>query len=118
MKKTNLCIAVALAAALSSPVLSPAEDKPMMGGGMMGQGKMSSMYPKMMEQRKEMMDSMMAMMKQTMGILKDLNHTPSADQKKKLEEMMSNLDDMIKKHDAMHDDMMKQMKERKDSKGK
>lgn len=118
MKKTNLCIAVVFAAALSGPMLSAAEDKPMMGGGMMGQGAMSSMYPKMMEQRKEMMDTMMTMMKETMGILKDLNHTPGADQKKRLGEMMSKLDEMMKKHNAMHEEMMKQMQERKERKTK
>lgn len=112
MKKINLWMVVLFAAVLACPLVSHADEKKM-EGSMMGKGSMSSMYPQMMEQRKEMMNDMMGMMKETMGILKDLNHAPTADQKKKLTEMITKLDDMTKKHDAMHEDMMKKMKERK-----
>jgi len=118
MKKTNLWATALFVAILALPLVAIADEKPMMGGGMMGQGAMSGMYPQMMEQRKEMMNSMMGMMKETMGILKNLNHSPSADQKKKLDEMMSKLDDMMKKHDAMHEEMMKKMKEKREYKSK
>lgn len=87
----------------SSIAIAPAFAE--MKGGMMGGGMM-------MKEHHDMLNGMMGMMKETMGILKDLNHTPTADQKKKLEEMMKKMDDMVKKHD----EMMKQKEERMEQK--
>lgn len=58
----------------------------------------------MMENMKDhhkMMSDMMGMFKETMGIVKGLNHTPTAAQKKRLAEMMDSMDGMMKKHDEM-----------------
>ena len=65
-----------------------------------------------MKEHQAMYQDAMGMLKETMMILKDLNHTPSADQKKKLDEMIMKMDGMMKKHQ----EMMKQKEERMEQK--
>ncbi len=65
-------------------------------------------YNMMMQERHAMMNDMLSMMKTTMGILRDLNHQPSAEQKRQLSEMMAGIDEMMANSDRMHK-MMKGM---------
>ncbi len=82
------------------------------GYAIAGSDEHSSDYKMMMQERHQMMNDMMSMMKTTMGILRDLNHTPSAEQKKQLSEMMAKMDQMMSRHDEMHA-MMKGMMQHK-----
>src|SRR3989304_946385 len=90
MKKTLFLVSI-LTALLFTIVPAIAAEK-----GQMGQ----MMGDKMMSQ--DMMQKHQ-MMKDVMGIIKDMSHMPSSDQKKRLNEMMDKMDNMMK----MHDDMMK-----------
>ena len=65
----------------------------------------------MMKARQQMMTDMMVMLKETMSILKGLNHKPSAGEKEKLGDMIASMDKMIAHHDEMHEKMRKRMKE-------
>ncbi|MEK6747880.1 MAG: hypothetical protein AABY83_01580 [Pseudomonadota bacterium] len=47
---------------------------------------------------------MQQMLKETMGIIANLNHTPSAEDKKKLEAMMKELDGMTMDKEMHHGD--------------
>lgn len=47
------------------------------------------------------MHEVMGMLKETMGILKGLNHKPTADEKKRLGEMINKLDGLTSKHNKM-----------------
>lgn len=60
----------------------------------------------MMTQRSEMMRDMMAMQKETMMIIRNLNHKPSGEEKQRLDEMMGKLDDMIKQDREVSKKMM------------
>lgn len=66
----------------------------------------------MMKEHQAMYQDVMGMMMETMGILKDLNHTPTAEQKKRLEEMMMKMDGMMKKHEEMMKKKEEMMKEK------
>jgi len=55
----------------------------------------------------DMSMEMMKMMKEVMGIVKNLEHRPSAAEKEKLDKMMSRLDEMMQQHE----DMMKKARE-------
>jgi len=80
-----------------------------------GEGRMSmgmsgerpSVYHEMMQKRHQMMTDMMQMLKTTMGILKGLNHRPSADEQEALGKMMEKLDKMTAWHDEMFRKMQK-----------
>ncbi len=65
----------------------------------------------MMQARHQMMNDMMGMLKETMSILKGLNHKPSAGEKEKLGDMIASMDKMIAHHDEMHEKMRERMKE-------
>jgi len=64
-----------------------------------------------MMMHKGYMNEMMDMMKETMGILKGLNHKPSPAQKKRLGAMMQRLDEMKASHQRMMDKMKGMMKD-------
>lgn len=64
-----------------------------------------------MMMHKGYMGEMMDMMKETMGILKGLNHKPSPAQKKRLGAMMQRLDEMKEAHEKMMDKMKGMMKD-------
>lgn|GEM_PF-6363831 len=76
-------------------------DKGHMGMG----GDRPSGYHEMMQKRHQMMTDMMQMLKTTMGILKGLNHRPTADEQEALGKMMKKLDKMT----AWHDEMFRKM---------
>jgi len=52
---------------------------------------------------------LMSMLKETMGIIKNLDHTPTADEKKQLTKMMSRLDAMLKQQQDMMQNMQDQL---------
>jgi len=70
-------------------------------------------FKMMMTKRHKMMRKMMGMNRDVMKILLGLNHKPSADEKKKLSEMINKLDDMI----AMDKEMGMKMKDKWKMKG-
>jgi hypothetical protein len=68
-----------------------------------------------MEHHKLMKDTL-EMMKQTMTILKGLEHKPTVEQQKSLDEMIGRIDGIIKRHEEMmmkKHDMKKEMMEKK-----
>lgn len=75
------------------------------GGGMMGQdgGMMGKdrMGMKGMAEHRKFTRDIIEMTKETMAILRDLSHKPTADQQKRLDELIKKADEMIKKHDEM-----------------
>jgi len=79
-----------------------------MSGQKMGQG--SGM--EMMKARQQMMTGMMETLRETMSILKDLNHQPSDEERKKLGEMITRIDTMISRQQEMQEKMREKMKER------
>jgi paraquat-inducible protein B len=52
---------------------------------------------------------LMSMLKETMDIIRNLDHTPTADEKKQLTEMMSRLDTMLKQQQDMMQNMQDQL---------
>jgi hypothetical protein len=66
--------------------------------GQMGPGKMD---PEMRMKHHKAMGDLMEIVKETMDIVRNLSHVPGAAQKKRLTEMMNQLDEMIKKHEEM-----------------
>ncbi len=73
-------------------------------GGMMMKGKGMGMDSK----HYEMVGEMIGMLKETMTILKGLNHKPSSAEKKRLGEMIGRLGEIEMKHKKIHE--MKGMK--------
>jgi len=88
----NLLAALLALAIFSGTAWADARD---MGGD-------PSSYHEMMQKRHQMMTDLMQMMKTTMGILKGLNHRPSADEQAQLEQMIKKLDQMMAWRDEMH----------------
>ncbi len=80
------------------------------GGKGMSGGGMSQMMARM-QARHQMMSEMMAMMKEMMGILKNLDHHPSAEEKTRLGKMMQRMDEMLAQHDEMFAEMQQRMQE-------
>ena len=64
----------------------------------------------MMTERHKMVRSMMAMNREMMVILKDLNHKPSPAEKEKLGNMINDIDDMIAHDVEIGKKMMKKWK--------
>lgn len=81
-----------------SPKDTKADDA--MGGQMMQMHKMSA-------EHQQVFKEVLGMVKDTMAIVRDLNHKPSEEQKKTLDAMIKKLDDISKKHE----DMMKKKQE-------
>ncbi len=110
MKRSTILVSAALALFLSAGLVQ--------AGGMPGHGDGKSHYGEMMKERQQMMTDMMDMMKETMAILRNLNHKPSAEERERLGEMMQHLDEMKARHEAMHEMMRQRMKEMHDKKEK
>ena len=102
------------ASLIASPVLlegrAHAEEKteeaapPMPPGKMMGgYGRMAD--PKVIAERHDMMQDSLKALRDTMVILKDLNHKPAPEQKKKLDEMIKRMNEIIERHEAMMKEM-------------
>jgi hypothetical protein len=66
-----------------------------MGPGKMGGGMMS---PETRMKHHEAMGEFMEMVKETMDMVKNISHVPSAAQKKRLTEMINRMDEIIKNH--------------------
>ncbi len=64
-------------------------------------GDADSRMSSSMTARGQYMDEVMEMLHETMTILKGLNHKPTKDEKKKLGEMINDLDDLMKSHSEM-----------------
>jgi len=79
-----------------------------MGGQMGGMGMMAG--DPMAKEHHQMLRDLLGMMKETIGVLKNMTHAPTAADKRKLTEMMDRVDNMTKRLDEM-DEMMKQRKE-------
>lgn len=60
-------------------------------------------------QQQSVTEELMIMLKETMGILSNLDHTPTAEEKRHLAEMMNRLDTMLKQQQAMMRDMQDQL---------
>ena len=54
-------------------------------------------------------EELMIMLKETMGILRNLDHAPTAEEKKHLMKMMARLDDMLKQQQTMTQDLKNQL---------
>ena len=93
MKLTGFLLSALLAVTLMAST-AMAEKK----GGMMQQ---DGMMGSMMAEHPQMGQDMMEMLKETMSILKGMNHQPSAAQKQRLDEMMGRLDAMIEQNKSM-----------------
>ena len=52
---------------------------------------------------------LMSMLKETMAIIRNLDHTPTADEKRQLTDMMSRLDVMLKQQQDMMQNMQDQL---------
>jgi len=61
------------------------------------------------QQRHQMNMDMMQMLAETMTILRDLNTSPSADQKTRIGEMIKQLEQMMEDHKIMGDKAMQRM---------
>jgi uncharacterized membrane protein YfbV (UPF0208 family) len=60
-------------------------------------------------QRQSVTEELMVMLKETMGILSNLDHAPTVEEKRHLAEMMSRLDTMLKRQQSMMRDMQDQL---------
>ncbi len=68
-------------------------------------------YKEHFQQRHQMGVDMMQTMIDTMTILRDLNHQPTAEEKKHLSDMIKQMNDMMAKHKEMDEKAMKYMEE-------
>lgn len=66
-------------------------------------------YKEHMQQRQQMHMDMMQAMVDTMTILRDINHQPSAEEKKHLTDLINQMNEMMTKHKSMDKDSMKSM---------
>lgn len=98
MKITGILLSMLLALTLMSTTATAGEK----GGHMMERdGKMGDMPCSMMKKRHKMGHEMMGMLRETMSILKSIEHYPTDAQKKQLEKMIGRIDGMMSKHDSM-----------------
>ncbi|MDH4228034.1 MAG: hypothetical protein OEV59_09860 [Deltaproteobacteria bacterium] len=103
---TVVALIIMLGGALS---VSYSDDKSYRGGDgmMMKDGKKDGMM--MRGEHKGMVRDMMIMLRDTMTIVKGLNHTPTDKEKEELSKMIEKMDEMIKKNE----EMMKAWEEKK-----
>jgi hypothetical protein len=108
MSKNRLLISASLIGALIAAPAFAAMDK---DKDKESEGHMAN-YKEHMQQRQQMHMDMMQAMITTMTILRDINHQPSADEKKKLTDLIKQMNDMMAKHKAMDESAMKSMDEK------
>ncbi|MEE8573827.1 MAG: hypothetical protein V3T30_00295 [Thermodesulfobacteriota bacterium] len=104
MKKTKLILlTILIAIFMTTPMAFARDDR----NGHDGHDKqeMSGKHHEMMRKHQEMKRETMEMLKKTMTIIKNLNHKPSATDKKKLSEMIEKLDGMISSCDKKAEKM-------------
>jgi len=111
MKNTGFVLSALLALTLMASTATAEKKDGKMGNpcAMMGQ---DGMMGSMMQERHQMGQEMMEMLKETMSILKGLNHQPTAAEKQKLGEMIGRMDAIMEKHKTM----MEKKQEWKDKK--
>jgi len=68
--------------------------------------KMRNNYQEHYQQRHQMNMDMMQMLSETMTVLRDLNHKPSAEEKARLDQMINQLDKIMATHKKMGGMMM------------
>lgn len=61
------------------------------------------------QQYQSVTEELMAMLKETMSIIRNLDHAPSADEKRRLAEMINRLDAMLKQQQEVMQDMREQL---------
>jgi alpha-D-ribose 1-methylphosphonate 5-triphosphate diphosphatase PhnM len=71
-------------------------------------------YKKAFEERHQMSQNMMSALKETMTILRDLNHKPTVAEKQRLSDMIEQMDVMMSRHDEMAKKRMKEHQKRGD----
>ena len=105
MKKTTsfLIVTGLLSATMMSPALAGKDDDK----------DWRKKYQEHYLQRHQMNMDMMKMLSETMTILRDLNHKPSAEEKARLSEMIKQLDEMMVAHKEMEDEAVMQSRHHK-----
>lgn len=101
MTKNKLMITASLIGTLIAAPAFAAKDKE-------SDGHMAN-YKEHFQQRQQMHMDMMQMMIDTMTILRDINHQPSAEEKKHLSDMIKQMNEMMANHKKMEEEMGKQM---------
>jgi len=96
-------LVVTIAMVLSAGTVLASDDKD-------GSKEDWSDFRMMMTERNKMVRSMMAMTRETMMIIRDMNHKPSADDKKKLDGMITDIDKLIEHDVETGKKMMKKWK--------
>src|SRR3990170_7539455 len=112
MKKSlliSLCAALFAFMVTTGPSFAEEKSAPMGGPMMMGDGTM-------MKAHQDLAQDMMQVMKDLTGIVKNLKHTPTDDDKKKLTEMGEKLDKMMKTHKEMMMKKQEMMEKRREEK--
>ena len=105
MSKSRLLITTTLMAALLAAPAFAGKDKEKSGED----GSHMANYKEHFQQRQQMHMDMRKMMADTMTILRDLNHQPSADEKKRLTGMIARMNEMMTQHKTMDESAMKAM---------
>jgi len=103
MQKSKLLITTGLIGTLLAAPAFAAQDKTDKGDW--------GRYKENMQQRHQMNMDMMQMMVDTMTILRDMNHQPGPEEKKKLSDMIKQMNDMMARQKDMNDKAMKYMEE-------
>ena len=70
----------------------------------------------MMKAHQKMTTDTMEMLRETMSILRDLNHTPSAEERERLGEMIAHMDAMMAEREEMQKKMKERMEKHKETK--
>jgi flavin-dependent dehydrogenase len=104
MSKNKLLITAGLIGALLAAPAFAAKDKD-------DEADYKARYKEHFQQRHQMGVDMMQTMIDTMTILRDLNHQPTAEEKKHLSDMIKQMNDMMAKHKEMDEKAMKYMDE-------
>ena len=106
MLKNRLLITASLIGALIAAPAFAAKDKDDdKSGGEWGH------YKENMQQRHQMNMDTMQMMINTMTILRDMNHQPGPDEKKRLTDMIKQMNDMMARQKEMNEKAMKYMED-------
>ncbi len=105
MSKNSLLITTTLIGALLAVPAFADKDKEKSGEG----SGHTANHKEHFQQRQQMHMDMMKMMADTMTILRDLNHQPSADEKKRLTDMINRMNEMLAQHKTMDEGAMKSM---------
>ncbi len=105
MSKNKLLITASLIGALIAAPAFASKDKDKESDDKSA-GHMEN-YKEHMQQRQQMHMDMIQAMVDTMTILRDINHQPSAEKKKHLSYLINQMNDMMAKHKSMDESSMK-----------